>query len=178
VGVRVRSEHARGGAAARRLRSSARRFLRALGRSGHELSVLVAGDAAIRRINREWRSVDRSTDVLSFPAAVRVPGGGGTLLGDVAISLDTAARRARAGGRPVAVELDRYLAHGLLHLLGFDHQRPAQARRMAAAEDALLSGEGLVAGAAGARSPGSARPSGWRRPARPAAPSRPRGGRR
>jgi probable rRNA maturation factor len=147
--VRIRSEHLRGGAAARRLRLRARRFLAALGRSGADLSILLVGDGAIRRINRRWRGVDRATDVLSFPAApVRARGGAGgpapRILGDVVISLDTARRRAGGGGRALCGELDRYLAHGLLHLLGFDHQGPRQARRMAAREEALLGGRGMV----------------------------------
>ncbi len=154
--VRVRTEHARGGAAARRLRRSARAFLAALGRPGAELSILVCGDAAIRRLNREWRRIDRPTDVLSFPAASLPGAGGGALLGDLAISLDTAARRARGEGRPVTRELDRYLAHGLLHLLGHDHERPGERRAMAAAEEALLRGEGMIA-AAGAESPSRSR---------------------
>ena len=139
--VRIRSEHARGTAAARRLRDRARRYLSAVGRADAELSILLVGDAAIRRLNRAWRGKDAATDVLSFPQAAP----GGPLLGDVVISLDTAERVARREGRGVGAELDRYLAHGILHLLGHDHARPAEARRMAAAEDALV-GEGMVTG--------------------------------
>jgi probable rRNA maturation factor len=138
VTVHARSEHARGAAAARRLAQRADRYLAALGRSDAELSVLVVGDRAIRALNRRWRRKDRATDVLSFPTA-----GPGPLLGDVVISLDTARRAAREAGRTVGNELDRYLAHGLLHLLGHDHERPAEARRMAEAEDALV-GQGMV----------------------------------
>jgi probable rRNA maturation factor len=152
--VRVRCEHARGGAAARRLRRSASRFLAALGRSGAELSVLVAGDPAIRRLNRAWRGVDAATDVLSFPAS---PAPGSRLLGDVALSLDTAARRARAGRRPVGDELDRYLVHGLLHLLGHDHGTARATRAMARREAALLGGAGLVGSAQDRRRPGARR---------------------
>jgi len=139
--IRVRCQHPRPGAAARRVRSSARRFLAALGCGGAELSILLAGDAALRRLNREWRGIDRATDVLSFPAAPdpRLP-----RLGDLAISLDTARRRARAGRRRPGAELDRYLAHGVLHLLGFDHEQPGPARRMAAFEERLLAGQGMV----------------------------------
>jgi len=142
VTVHARSEHARGAAAARRLRERARRYLCALGREEAELSILVVGDAAMRRLNRAWRGKDRPTDVLSFPHAAP---NHGPLLGDVVVSLDTARRVARAEGRLLGAELDRYLAHGLLHLLGHDHERPAQARRMAKAEDELV-GEGMVRG--------------------------------
>jgi probable rRNA maturation factor len=140
VTVHARSEHARGAAAARRLRERARGYLRALGREEAEVSILVVGDEAMRRLNRAWRGKDRPTDVLSFPHAEP---NRGPLLGDVVVSLDTARRVARAEGRLVGAELDRYLAHGLLHLLGHDHERPAEARRMARAEDELV-GEGML----------------------------------
>jgi probable rRNA maturation factor len=83
--------------------------------------------------------------VLSFPQ--QDPPGTGGELGDVAISLDTAARRARREGRDLLGEVDRCLVHGLLHLLGHDHHRPAQARAMAELEARLLGDPGLVAGA-------------------------------
>lgn len=143
------NEHPRGAAAAARLAARARAFLRALGRPQGELSVLLTTDGRIRGINRRWRDIDRSTDVLSFPLSD--PPGDGPLLGDVVISLDTAVRRARGGRRRIQEELDRYLAHGLLHLLGFDHERPAEARRMARQEAQLIQAEGLVERARGRR---------------------------
>jgi probable rRNA maturation factor len=144
VTVRLSCEHPGGRRLARRLRGRAAAFLAALGRADAELSILLVRDGRIRALNRAWRGKDRATDVLSFPLSD--PPGIGPLLGDVVISLDTALRRARGDGRPVATELDRYLAHGLLHLLGFDHERPEDARRMARKE-ADLAGDGLVAAA-------------------------------
>jgi probable rRNA maturation factor len=88
--------------------------------------------------------------VLSFPA--HAPPGSGPDLGDLAISLDTARRRAARAGRSVGAEVDRYLVHGLLHLAGHDHQRPAEAREMARVEDELLGRAGMVADALGPRS--------------------------
>jgi probable rRNA maturation factor len=140
--IESRSSHPHGAAQARRLAATARRYLGALGLAGAGLSILVVTDGVMRGLNRRWRAKDRATDVLSFPAG-QGPGGG-PYLGDVVVSLDTASRRARAERRPLAAELDRYLAHGLLHLLGFDHERPEQARRMAAREAALMGGLGLV----------------------------------
>jgi len=105
--------------AARRLAAAARSYLRALGREDAELSIAIVGDRRIRTLNREWRGKDAATDVLSFPLSD--PPGIGPLLGDVVISWHTAARRARAEGRSVAGELERYLAHGVLHLLGYYH---------------------------------------------------------
>jgi len=142
VTVHVRSEHPRGGAAAARLRARGRTFLSALGRPEAELSVLLVGDRAIRTLNRRWRRVDRATDVLSFSPAAGP--GAGPVLGDVVISMDTAVRRARAEGRGVSAELERYLAHGLLHLLGYDHEAPEDARRMARREEELIRSEGMV----------------------------------
>lgn len=133
----VRSEHPQGAYAVRVLRTNARRYLAELGASG--LSVLVVDDRTIRRLNREWRRKDRPTDVLSFEQDRR-----SGLLGDVVISLDTARRQAAEGSRALSDELTRLLAHGLLHLLGHDHLAPADARRMARAEVALLGSIGLV----------------------------------
>lgn len=139
------SEHPRGRAAERHLRRRAAAYLEALGRSEAELSILVTTDAGIRRLNRKWRRKDRATDVLSFPLSD--PPGASPVLGDVVISLDTAARRGGEDARAVALELDRYLAHGILHLLGFDHVRRADARVMAAHEEALVRADGLVGAA-------------------------------
>jgi probable rRNA maturation factor len=143
--VRVSCEVAAGLPAARRLRARAAAFLRSLGRPDAELSVLVVGDRRIRALNREWRDVDAATDVLSFPLSD--PPGIGPVLGDVVLSFETAVRRARAEGRSTEKELERYLAHGVLHLLGYDHETAADARRMADKEAALARGEGLVGAA-------------------------------
>lgn len=140
--VLLSSDHPRGAPAARRLRARARAFLAAMGREDAELSILLTGDAGIRRLNRRWRRKDRATDVLSFPLSDRP--GASSLLGDVVISLDTAARRGSGDARAVNRELDRYLAHGLLHLLGYDHVRRADAVAMAAREEQLVRADGLV----------------------------------
>jgi probable rRNA maturation factor len=137
--------HPRAAAASRTLRAAARAYLAALGLGGRELSLLLVSDAAIRKLNRTHRGKAKSTDVLSFPqeepsaaAGARGP------IGDVVISLHAALRQAEQGGWTLAAELRRLLAHGLLHCLGHDHQRPADARRMAAAELALLGRAGMV----------------------------------
>lgn len=104
---------------------------------GHaELSVLLTNDAQIRALNLAHRNKDKSTDVLSFPLD---EGGGadgavsGTrILGDVVISLDTAARQARGRKRELLPEVRFLLAHGLLHLLGYDHGDPAEKHEMTA----------------------------------------------
>jgi probable rRNA maturation factor len=143
--VRLTASHPRGRAVARTVRARARKFLAQLGREDAEVSILLVGDRRIRSLNREWRGVDEATDVLSFPLSD--PPGIGPLLGDVVMSVETAARRAREERRPVGRELERYLAHGLLHLLGFDHERPEDASRMADKEAELARDEGLVGAA-------------------------------
>jgi len=145
VTIELRSEHPSGPALSRRVRARARALLAALGRPGSSLSILLTTDGRIRTLNRRWRSVDHATDVLSFPAHARP--GRGPDLGDLAISLDTARRRATRAGRSVGAEVDRYLVHGLLHLAGYDHQKPAEAREMARLEDELLGRTGMVADA-------------------------------
>jgi probable rRNA maturation factor len=136
--VLVGSRGRRAPALARRLGRTARRLLRALRLHGAELSVVLVSDREMRRLNRAYRRRDRPTDVLSF---AQREGAGGTpdgLLGDVVISLDTARRQAAVRGETLAREADRLLVHGLLHLLGYDHERsPAEARRMSRRERAL-----------------------------------------
>jgi probable rRNA maturation factor len=80
------------------------------------VSVLLCGDARMRRLNREYRTIDRPTDVLSFPAEDPA------FLGDVAVDVPYAARQARRRGHPLDREVQLLLAHGVLHLLGHDHE--------------------------------------------------------
>jgi len=98
-----------------------------------ELSVLLTDDRNIRNLNREHRNKDRATDVLSFhfdPRFSPSRNDSPRVLGDIVISLDTASRQAAGRRRPLIVELRWLLAHGILHLLGFDHARPSQKRKM------------------------------------------------
>jgi len=121
------------------VRRRAEKMLAALGLEEAELSVLLCDDATIHELNRDFRRKDRPTDVLAF--AMREGEGGGVgleLLGDVVISLETARRQAREGGRAIAREVTVLLAHGLLHLLGFDHRTDAEERRMKARTDVLV----------------------------------------
>lgn len=91
---------------------------------GTGLSVLIAGDEAIRALNHEFLGIDEPTDVLSFPEAGDdfVEGEvGPAMLGDIAISLPMAARQADANKISVELELAHLLVHGILHLCGWDH---------------------------------------------------------
>jgi probable rRNA maturation factor len=100
--------------------------------------VLLVGDRAIRRLNRAYLNRDHPTDVLAFPQPRGLPLPGPHLLGDVVISVDTAARQAKAHGHSLSEELALLLIHGLLHLLGYDDSTPATRRRMWSTQVRLL----------------------------------------
>ena len=131
----------------RQLRKVARKILSVSGCPDAELSILIVGDRRIRQINRDYLQRDKATNVISFAQQEGEMVGGETLLlGDVVISAETAARDAADAGLPFASELYFLLLHGILHLLGYDHERSGaeEAARMEAREEevfALLRGE-------------------------------------
>jgi probable rRNA maturation factor len=86
-------------------------------RVGGAVSLVIAGDRMLHRLNRDYRGKDKPTDVLSFPGEARHHE-----LGDIVISVETAARNARGLGRTLAQELDVLALHGFLHVLGYDHE--------------------------------------------------------
>jgi probable rRNA maturation factor len=100
--------------------------------SAVELSVALVDDDTMRSLNREYRSIDRTTDVLAFAMQEGEGPRDQALLGDVVISVPTAKRQAKERGCSVSDEVTMLLAHGLLHLLGHDHVTKAEERRMKA----------------------------------------------
>ncbi|MCB2156027.1 rRNA maturation RNase YbeY [bacterium] len=108
---------------------------------GAGLSVLFCSDARMRALNLEFRHIDKATDVLSFPNAddaEELRGEPEPYLGDLAIALPYTARQAAEHGRAVADEVALLLAHGLLHLLGWDHDTEDREKAMWAETDRLL----------------------------------------
>ena len=103
------------------------------------LAVLLTDDAAVRELNREWRGKDAPTNVLSFPAAPSAA----PHLGDVALAYETCAREAAEQGKPLEHHLAHLVAHGVLHLLGWDHQSDAEAETMEAFERDILARMGV-----------------------------------
>lgn len=136
--------------ATRSLRKVAETILSALGLADSDLSLLFVGDLAIRRINREYLQKDRPTNVISFSLQEGEFGDiNPAALGDVVISVDTAAREAEDEGVSLDARLAFLLLHGILHLAGYDHERSGEeeAARMEAKEQelfAMLQSEGLV----------------------------------
>src|SRR5581483_8774412 len=96
-----------------------RAILHYLGQKRAELSLALVPDREIHALNRQYRHKDKPTDVLSFPLADEVQP---SLLGDVVISLETAARQARRRRHSLREEIQILLIHGILHLLGYDHE--------------------------------------------------------
>jgi probable rRNA maturation factor len=120
------------------LEADAERLLLALELPEAELSLVLCTDPFIRRLNKQYRGKDQPTDVLSFAMQEGQKMGEATVLGDLILSVDTARRQATEHGHRVEEELRILLVHGLLHLLGYDHIRPADAVRMRAEEARLL----------------------------------------
>jgi probable rRNA maturation factor len=122
-----------------------------------ELSLLITDDAAVRGLNRQYRGQDRTTDVLSFALEAdgaryggsREPAGGfvmppgeGVHLGEVIVSYPRAAAQAAERNHPIDDELALLVVHGVLHLLGYDHDRPGREREMKSLERRVLSAVG------------------------------------
>jgi probable rRNA maturation factor len=114
------------------VRRRAEKMLFHLGLDAVELSIALVDDPTIRELNRAYRHKDKPTDVLAFPLQDPLPSPPVGLLGDVIVSIATARRQAGRHRRSLLAELTMLLAHGLLHLLGHDHQTDAQEREMTA----------------------------------------------
>lgn len=125
------------------LRRRAECMLKALKLQRSELSILLCDDAEIHVLNRDHRHKDKPTDVLAFALHEgQALVGADRLLGDVVISLDTARRQARERGHLLWEEVTLLLAHGLCHLIGYDHRNDAEETEMNAKVVALVKAAG------------------------------------
>jgi probable rRNA maturation factor len=113
-----------------------------------ELSIVLADDRLLRDLNRDYRHRDKPTNVLSFPSGFLDgegdPGEGPFTLGDVVIALSTLAREAAAQGKSNEDHLAHLVVHGVLHLLGYDHETERDAREMERVEARVLAGLGVA----------------------------------
>jgi probable rRNA maturation factor len=125
-------------ASAGRLKSAVRRAVAQAGAdlstTGSELAIVLADDSTLRALNRDWRGIDAPTNVLSFPAK----NAGAGYLGDVILAHETIAREARSEGKPLTHHVAHLAVHGFLHLLGYDHERQADALKMEHTERRIL----------------------------------------
>jgi probable rRNA maturation factor len=124
------------------IRAAAEAALAHEGAAG-ELTVVLAGDAQLRAMNRQYLGIDAPTDVLAFPAAQPDPESGVRYLGDILISVQRAKAQARRGRHPLEAEVQLLVVHGVLHLLGHDHADARAKSRMWSAQHAVLRSLGL-----------------------------------
>ncbi len=96
----------------------AAKAIEAIGKHGSSATIAFVSDRKIRKLNHQFRNIDKATDVLSFPAADEAE----TNLGDIAISVETAAAQAKDNGLTFDNEIAQLILHGLLHLSGYDHE--------------------------------------------------------
>jgi probable rRNA maturation factor len=115
-----------------------------------DLVVLLTNDAEVRDLNARFRGKDQPTNVLSFPAGANPHGH----LGDIALALGVCASEAKAQGKPLGHHMQHLVAHGVLHLLGYDHQEDDEAEGMEALEREILAGLNIPDPYAGDAAPG------------------------
>ncbi len=123
------------------------RWLKAFRARGGEIGILLAGDAYAAKLNRSYRGRKGPTNVLSFPGEISNPSNERTgvplALGDLVIAYGVTASEAKRAGRPLAHHLAHLVVHGVLHLLGYDHEREREALRMETLEIEILCGLGI-----------------------------------
>src|ERR1700744_6053183 len=112
-----------------------------------ELAVMLTDDSGIRTLNRNWRGIDKPSNVLSFPAlqpeGARKPGDAPPMLGDIAIAYETMRREADEEHKPFEHHLSHLAVHGFLHLIGYDPENDADAATMETLETEILSQLGI-----------------------------------
>ncbi len=110
----------------------------ALSTAAGEVSILLTDDKAIRALNRDWRGIDKATNVLSFPAPAATPGATTKMLGDIVMAYETLAQECNRQDRVFLHHLAHLTVHGFLHLIGYDHQTDAQADAMEGLESKIM----------------------------------------
>ena len=108
----------------------------ALSTADGELSILLTDDSTVRKLNRDWRGIDKPTNVLSFPGSK--VNGGPNILGDIVIAYETLARECDDEDRIFLHHLAHLAVHGFLHLVGYDHQTEPAAEAMEALESKIM----------------------------------------
>ncbi|PVM89930.1 rRNA maturation RNase YbeY [Caulobacter endophyticus] len=107
---------------------------------GKAIVILLADDDSVQALNRDFRHKDYATNVLSFPAAQDPASNPEGQIGDIALAYGVCAREAAEQGKPLAHHLQHLVAHGVLHLLGYDHEGDDEAEAMEALEREILAG--------------------------------------
>jgi probable rRNA maturation factor len=121
------------------VKAAALATLKAENRTGGDVVVLLAADSRLKALNAAFRGKDSPTNVLSFPGPTAADN-----LGDIALALGVCSREAAEQGKTLAAHLQHLTAHGVLHLLGYDHETDAEAEAMEAKERLILAGLGVA----------------------------------
>jgi probable rRNA maturation factor len=129
--------------AARTIREAIGAAAREISAPVGEVAVMLIDDEAMRALNRQWRGLDKPTNVLSFPAAPLPGAPGASRLGDIAVAFETTAREAAGEDKSLAQHLAHLAVHGYLHLLGYDHETVKDAETMERTESAILAKLGI-----------------------------------
>lgn len=108
-----------------------------------EVAIMLTDDNGVQALNRDWRGIDKPTNVLSFPAPQPVAGLRPRPLGDIAIAYETTRREADSESKPFAHHLSHLAVHGFLHLIGYDHETDDEAETMENLERAILAQLGV-----------------------------------
>ena len=130
--------------AARRAVEAAFAVAPAAPRSLVELSLLLTDDAGVQALNRAWRGLDKPTNVLSFPGSGLPAPDGVRHLGDIALAFETIVREAEAQGTSLAHHVAHLIVHGVLHLIGHDHEEDEEAEAMESLETEALAKLGIA----------------------------------
>jgi probable rRNA maturation factor len=138
--IQINSQREIPGLKIQKIKRKLEKVLKDLACHDKELSILFTDDKQIAELNKRYLQRKGPTNVLAFPmAGGPVPQVESVMLGDVAISIDTALRDSEELGEPLEYTIDRLLIHGVLHLLGYDHEKSSgQAKRMALEEERLM----------------------------------------
>ncbi len=140
--IHVRSSMKPSPVASRLIQRAAQAALAHQSKDG-DVSIILADDAKLQELNRQYLGIDAPTDVLSFPSLEIDPDAGGAYLGDILISIPRAQEQANAAGHPLASEVQLLVVHGVLHLLGHDHATRSEKARMWTAQASILESIGL-----------------------------------
>lgn len=111
---------------------------------GAEVSVALANDSMMQQLNRQYRDRDKPTNVLAFSAADDGAAGRARLLGDIVLAFETVRRESAEQSKPLADHVSHLVVHGMLHLLGRDHETDVQAAAMESREIEILAGLGVA----------------------------------
>lgn len=127
----------------KRIQNLTKQLLQAEGCSEEtEVSIVLTHDIEISQLNKDYRGIDGPTDVLSFAQREGDDDFAGdpedNILGDIVVSVDTAERQAEQQGHSLDEEIDVLIAHGILHLLGYDHAEPEDAKKMFEIQDEII----------------------------------------